>query len=101
MPDAHSGYGFSIGGVAAMRLDNPEAIICPGGVGFDINCGVRLLKTNLKESDIQQHIEELADALFKNVPSGVGTTSDVKFSPEEFDQLMIDGLQYLVKHGYA
>ena len=100
MPDAHCGYGFSIGGVAAMRLDDPEAIICPGGVGFDINCGVRLIRTNLTKEDIDPVKVQLADALFKNVPSGVGTTSDVKFSPEEFDQLMIEYFFPNIFHNY-
>ncbi|EDR28341.1 hypothetical protein, conserved [Entamoeba dispar SAW760] len=101
MPDAHSGYGFSIGGVVAMRLDNSEAVICPGGVGFDINCGVRLIRTNLQREDIEQHKSRLADELFKQIPSGVGTKAQIAFSPEDFDSIMTEGLEFLVKNGYA
>ncbi|ELP90822.1 hypothetical protein EIN_027210 [Entamoeba invadens IP1] len=101
MPDAHSGYGFSIGGVAAMRLDEPEAVICPGGVGFDINCGVRLIRTNLTKRDIEPHKVRLADALFKKVPSGVGTKASIDFKEEDFDKLLTGGLEYMVEQGYA
>ena len=71
MPDIHSGYGFAIGNVAAMNLDDPEAVVSPGGVGFDINCGVRLLRSNLKIEDVQKVKKELADTLFKTIPVGV------------------------------
>ncbi|BFU23221.1 RtcB domain-containing protein [Entamoeba histolytica HM-1:IMSS-B] len=101
MPDAHSGYGFSIGGVAAMRLDDPNAVICPGGVGFDINCGVRLLRTNLDDKDIEPHLAELADALQKNIPSGVGTTSTQTLTEKEMNEIMNEGLEWLVKKGLA
>jgi hypothetical protein len=72
MPDIHSGYGFAIGGVAAVDLDNNESVVSPGGVGFDINCGVRLLRTNLQADDVMAVKDELADMLFKMVPVGVG-----------------------------
>ncbi|ELP87525.1 hypothetical protein EIN_098520 [Entamoeba invadens IP1] len=100
MPDAHSGYGFSIGGVAAMRTDK-GGCICPGGIGFDINCGVRLLRTNLKESDILPHKIELADSLQKNIPSGVGTTSSLRLSVKELREVMNDGMEWLATHNYA
>ena len=70
LPDIHFGYGFPIGGVAAFSLRN--GIVSPGGVGFDINCGVRLIKSNLTLDDIEGHLDELTEALFKNIPSGVG-----------------------------
>ncbi|KAL7713291.1 hypothetical protein QTN25_009138 [Entamoeba marina] len=101
MPDAHSGYGFSIGGVAAMRLDDPEAVICPGGVGFDINCGVRLIRTNLTIDDLNGKLDALADALAQSVPTGVGTLSDIRFNAEDFDELLVKGLPMLVENGYA
>ena len=71
MPDIHWGYGFPIGGVAAMRLS--DGVVSPGGVGFDINCGVRLLRTSLVEEDVRPRIKELVDALYRNVPSGPGS----------------------------
>src|SRR3989344_3554494 len=70
MPDAHQGYGFPIGGVAAFDID--KGIISPGGVGYDINCSVRLLCTNLKKEDIEKKKKEVAEALFRSIPSGVG-----------------------------
>ena len=71
MPDIHWGYGFPIGGVAAMRMS--DGVVSPGGVGFDINCGVRILRTNLLEDEVRPKIRNLVDALYQNVPSGVGT----------------------------
>ena len=73
MPDVHSGYGFAIGNVAAFDMHNPEAVVSPGGVGFDINCGVRLLRTNLLFSDVAPVKERLAQALFDHIPVGVGS----------------------------
>jgi len=68
MPDVHSGYGFCIGNVAAMDMDDPEAVVSPGGVGFDINCGVRLIRTNLKEEDVAPVKEQLSQELFDHIP---------------------------------
>jgi len=77
MPDIHYGYGFPIGGVAAFDAD--EGVISPGGIGYDINCGVRLLRTNLIKDDVnKQDIERVCDDLYKNVPSGVGRTGKIK-----------------------
>ncbi|PHJ21895.1 dna chr wayne state university expressed family [Cystoisospora suis] len=73
LPDIHAGYGFAIGNVAAFAMDNPEAVVSPGGVGFDINCGVRLLRTNLHERDVTDKREELAQALYDHIPVGVGS----------------------------
>lgn len=73
LPDVHSGYGFAIGNVAAFDLDNPDSIVSPGGVGFDINCGVRLLRTNLTEAEVGPVREQLAQSLFDHIPVGVGS----------------------------
>ena len=84
MPDAHLGYGFAIGGVAAFDVE--EGIISPGGVGFDINCGVRLIRTNLQKEDVVPHIKKLIDELFNNVPAGVGSKSGFRASDQELDR---------------
>lgn len=73
MPDLHSGYGFAIGNVAAFDMSDPDAVVSPGGVGFDINCGVRLLRTNLMEKDVLPVKEQLAQSLFDHIPVGVGS----------------------------
>lgn len=73
LPDVHSGYGFAIGNMAAFDYNDPKAIVSPGGVGFDINCGVRLLRTNLSEKDVQPMKEQLAQAMFDHIPVGVGS----------------------------
>lgn len=73
MPDIHSGYGFAIGNVAAFDVSNPNSVVSPGGVGFDINCGVRFIRTNLSEKDVQPYKEELAQAMFDHIPVGVGS----------------------------
>jgi tRNA-splicing ligase RtcB len=99
MPDGHRGYGFPIGGVAAFGLE--DGVISPGGIGFDINCGVRLIKTNLTEDGIKPKLKELIDTLFKLVPSGVGSSGFVKLNNKEFDNLMTDGVSWCYKHGYA
>ncbi|MCK4234850.1 RtcB family protein, partial [candidate division WOR-3 bacterium] len=77
MPDIHWGYGFPIGGVAA--IDPEEGVVSPGGVGYDINCGVRILRTNLKMSEIKGKVKNLVDALFSNVPCGVGSKTKRRF----------------------
>ena len=76
----HSGYGFAIGNVAAFDCSNKKSIVSPGGVGFDINCGVRLLRTNLSEKDVKPIKEELTQALFDHIPVGVGSKGTIKFS---------------------
>lgn len=73
LPDVHSGYGFAIGNMAAFDMNDPNAVVSPGGVGFDINCGVRLLRTNLDERDVQPVKEQLAQSLFDHIPVGVGS----------------------------
>jgi len=103
MPDVHSGYGFCIGNVAAFDMDDPSAIISPGGVGFDINCGVRLIRTNLSEADVGSHDvrEKLAEALFKNIPVGVGAGGDIPCTMQELDRLLSNGVDWAIEKGFA
>ena len=98
LPDGHEGYGFPIGGVAA--TDYEEGVISPGGVGYDINCGVRLLTTNLSESDIRPHLANLTNAIFKNVPSGLGSSrKDYKLNNHELEHLITEGVSWAVEKG--
>ena len=103
MPDVHSGYGFCIGNVAAFDMDDPSAVISPGGVGFDINCGVRLIRTNLSEADVgsEDVRERLAEALFKNIPVGVGAGGDIPCTMQELDRLLSDGVDWAIDKGFA
>jgi tRNA-splicing ligase RtcB len=89
MPDAHQGYGFSIGGVAA--FDHKKGCISPGGIGYDINCGVRLLSTNLTKEDVSERIKPLLDSLFKKIPPGVGGKSLFRINDDEFDYILKNG----------
>ncbi|MCM8783954.1 MAG: RtcB family protein [Candidatus Omnitrophica bacterium] len=100
MPDIHWGYGFPIGGVAAT---NPEkgGVISPGGVGYDINCGVRLVKTNLFIDEIKPKIKELITALFHTIPAGVGSTGEIKISVQEEQELLVKGARWAVAKGYG
>jgi tRNA-splicing ligase RtcB len=100
MPDGHSGYGFPIGGVAAMDVER-GGVISPGGIGFDINCGMRLVVTNLTEADVRPHIKPLVDLLFKRVPAGVGSTGFVRMSADEFRQVVEEGARWCIAHGYG
>ncbi len=99
MPDAHEGYGFPIGGVAA--FDAETGLVSPGGVGYDINCGVRLLTTQLDEKTVRPKIKELCDALFRNVPSGVGSKGKIKISHEELDRAVVEGVDWALENGYG
>jgi len=99
LADAHYGYGFSIGGVAA--IDAETGCITPGGIGFDINCGVRLLTTNLTKEEVEPKIRELLVSLFKNVPSGVGSESDIRLSDAELDAVLKNGAKWAVEKGYG
>ncbi len=99
MPDGHWGYGFPIGGVAAFRADT--GVISPGGIGFDINCGMRLLRTTLTEDEVRPRLRELINALFAAVPSGVGAKGFVHLSEAQFSEVMVDGSGWCVKHGYG
>lgn len=98
MPDIHWGYGFCIGGVCATDPDE-GGVISPGGVGYDINCGVRLVRTNLTYRNVKPHLRELVETLFKNVPSGVGRSGKYKFDAKELRRLMGEGAKYLVSRG--
>jgi tRNA-splicing ligase RtcB len=100
MPDIHWGYGFPIGGVAAFSLE--EGVVSPGGVGYDINCGVRLLRTNLQRSQVECCIEELVNVLFANIPSGVGSRrKDLKLAMPALKEVMRQGAGWAVKNGYG
>jgi tRNA-splicing ligase RtcB len=96
MPDGHSGYGFPIGGVAAMDV-HEGGVISPGGIGFDINCGMRLITTNLTLDDVQPHLKEIVDRLFQRVPAGVGTHGFLKLSHNEFRDLVKQGARWCVE----
>ena len=99
MPDGHWGYGFPIGGVAAFDLD--EGIISPGGIGFDINCGVRMIKTNLTEQEVRPKLKELLDTLFSTVPAGVGKSGSTRLGRAGFEELLTEGASWCLKNGYA
>jgi tRNA-splicing ligase RtcB len=100
MPDAHSGYGFPIGGVAAFDLD--EGVISPGGVGYDINCGIRLMRSNLTRDDLEGKVRDLVNGLFRNIPCGVGSErKDLRLSNQDERQVLIKGAQWAVSHGYG
>jgi len=99
MPDMHQGYAFPIGGVAAFDLD--DGVVSPGGVGFDINCGVRVIKTNLRYDDVKDNLEELGRTLFKNIPSGVGSLGIEKFSESEALRAMKLGIDWAHEKGFA
>ncbi|WP_372677690.1 RtcB family protein [Desulfosarcina sp.] len=99
MPDMHWGYGFPIGGVAAFDWDS--GVISPGGVGYDINCGVRLAGTGLEEKEVRPALERLVEALFQNIPSGVGSTGSVKLSAKEEMKVLREGGRWAVRHGFG
>ncbi len=99
LADIHVGYGFPIGGVAAFDLD--KGIISPGGVGYDINCSVRLLKTNLKKADVVKKQKEVVEALYRKIPSGVGRGSVFKMSKQELAKVLEGGAKYMVEKGYG
>lgn len=100
MPDGHFGYGFPIGGVAAMDVDQ-GGIISPGGIGFDINCGMRLVVTNLTYSEVKPHLKELVDSLYKRIPAGVGSTGFLQISRNEFRRVVEEGALWCVRNGYG
>jgi len=99
MPDVHWGYGFPVGGVAATRVE--DGVVSPGGIGFDINCGVRLLRTDLTADDLRPHLARLADALFAAVPSGVGARLGRRLRPTELDAVMTEGAAWAVGQGHG
>jgi len=99
MPDGHEGYGFPVGGVAAFDANN--GIISPGAIGFDINCGVRLIKTNLNANDIKLQMPKLMDGLFKNIPSGVGSKIKLGFNMSDIEKVSIEGVKYVIGKGFG
>jgi tRNA-splicing ligase RtcB len=99
MPDGHWGYGFPIGGLAAMDPDH--GVISPGGIGFDINCGMRLVRTNLVLDEIRDRIPALVDALYKRVPAGVGARGFLKLNDAQFSEVAVRGAAWCVAHGYG
>ncbi|MGH2543680.1 MAG: RtcB family protein, partial [Ardenticatenaceae bacterium] len=100
MPDIHWGYGFPIGGVAATKVDE-GGVISPGGVGFDINCGIRLLRTDLTEADVRPRLRALVDTLFRDVHTGTGAGSRLKLSRQEVDDILVRGAFWAVERGYG
>jgi tRNA-splicing ligase RtcB len=99
MPDIHFGYGFPVGGVAAFDME--EGVISPGGIGYDINCGVRLLRTELTAEEVRPKLRALVDALYRRVPSGVGSKGIVSLSPQDVDEVLAHGARWAVDHGYG
>jgi tRNA-splicing ligase RtcB len=99
MPDGHCGYGFPIGGVAAM--DTSQGVISPGGIGFDINCGMRLAVTRFTEEEVKPHLRRLVDLLFQRVPSGVGSAGFIRIKQDEFRQVAEQGSRWCIKNGYG
>ncbi|TYL36227.1 RNA-splicing ligase RtcB [Natronococcus pandeyae] len=99
MPDGHQGYGFPVGGVGA--LDAEDGCISPGAVGYDINCGVRMMRTNLTYDEVQGHEEELVDSLFANVPSGLGGGGIVEAGVDTVDEILARGVDWALEHGHA
>lgn len=100
LPDGHQGYGFPVGGVAIM--DAHEGIISPGSVGYDINCGVRLLRTNLTEEDVRPKLKHLVTDLFATIPAGMSKREGcISLTPSQLDEVLVDGLDWLAKNGYA
>jgi len=100
MPDIHWGYGFAIGGVAAMDIEK-GGVISPGGVGYDINCGVRLVRTDLFEKDVRPRLKELVAGLFHAVPSGVGSEGDIRVTAREEKEILVKGAGWAVAKGYG
>ena len=99
MPDAHWGYGFPIGGVAAFDLD--EGVVSPGGIGFDINCGMRLVTTNLTFNQVKPKVKELVDTLYNLIPTGVGKKGFVKLNMKEFCDVAEEGSKWCIEKGYG
>jgi len=99
LPDGHEGYGFPIGGVAA--FDYEEGVISPGGIGYDINCGVRLLRSNLMRRDIESKMPQLLESLFHSVPSGLGSRGKLRLSERDLDNVVLGGVEWAIEHGYG
>lgn len=101
LPDIHSGYGFAIGNVAAFDMSNRDAVVSPGGVGFDINCGVRLIRTNLMEKDVESVKEKLTQSLFDHIPVGVGSKGIIPTRADDLIDALDMGMDWSLREGYA
>jgi tRNA-splicing ligase RtcB len=101
LPDIHSGYGFAIGNTAAFDTADPLAVVSPGGVGFDINCGVRLIRTNLTEKDVAPVKEQLAQSLFDHIPVGVGSKGIIPMGARDLEEALEMGMDWSLREGYA
>lgn len=101
LPDLHSGYGFAIGNAAAFDMNDPSAIVSPGGVGFDINCGVRLIRTNLMEKDVLPVKEQLTQSLFDHIPVGVGSKGIIPTTSSDLEAALEMGIDWSLREGYA
>eukprot|EP00960_Hanusia_phi_P036340 752276-Hanusia_phi.AAC.1 len=101
LPDVHAGYGFAIGNVAAFDMSDPEAVVSPGGVGFDINCGVRLIRTNLFEKDVEPVKEQLAQAVFDHIPVGVGSQGIIPTNSNDLEEALEMGIDWSLREGYS
>ena len=99
LPDGHEGYGFPVGGVAATDLE--EGVVSPGGVGYDINCGVRLIRTGLNEAELRPRLKDLVNELFKSIPTGVGSEGAFKLDRSELDELLVEGTNWAIERGYG
>ncbi|MEK7408202.1 MAG: RtcB family protein [Acidobacteriota bacterium] len=99
MPDIHQGYGFPIGGVAATDVET--GVVSPGGVGFDINCGVRLVRTTLTEAEVRPRLRDLLNQLFRDIPCGTGGAGPVKISRQQLAEVLVEGAGWMVKNGYG
>ncbi len=99
MPDIHQGYGFPIGGVVATRLS--DGVVSPGGIGYDINCGVRLLASHIDADEIRPHLPALADALYRHLPGGVGVKGQLHINKAELDRILAEGSVWALREGYA
>ncbi|MEW6584725.1 MAG: RtcB family protein [Nitrospirota bacterium] len=99
MPDIHTGYGFAIGGVAAFDLK--KGIVSPGGVGYDINCGVRLLRSNLIKEDVRSKLTELVNVLYREIPSGVGSKGKIRLGPDDEKRILLKGARWAVEQGFG
>lgn len=99
MPDIHQGYGFPIGGVAATDMES--GVVSPGGVGFDINCGVRLVRTSLSEKEVRGRLRELLNQLFRDIPCGTGSEGPIRLSNRQLEEVLTEGARWAVRHGYG
>src|SRR5262245_60665 len=99
MPDIHQGYGFPIGGVAA--TDWQRGVVSPGGVGFDINCGVRLMRTSINADEVRPKLRELINQIFRDIPCGTGGGGPIELKPAELDAVLVSGARWVIGQGFG